>query len=142
MHIELDDICTNKAAIIEKTVRRIKEELAADPQLKNYTHIDALLLNIERACQAVIDLALHLIAKNHFGVPQNSADAFTILFKNKIISEQTAKELIGMTGFRNIAIHEYQNLNMDIVHDIANEKWKSLIVFCKELGILIKPQNS
>jgi uncharacterized protein YutE (UPF0331/DUF86 family) len=82
-----DDICLNKAAIIERALRRMKEEYAADPQLKNFTHIDALILNIERACQAAIDLAMHLVTKNRLGMPQNNAEAFRLLFKAGIIRE-------------------------------------------------------
>lgn len=60
MPIEPDDVCLNKAAIMERAIRRLREEYAFDPELTNYSHIDALTLNIERACQAAIDLALHL----------------------------------------------------------------------------------
>jgi uncharacterized protein YutE (UPF0331/DUF86 family) len=134
-----DDVSLNKAAIIERALRRMKEEYAADPQLKNYTHIDALILNIERACQAAIDLAMHLVAKHRLGIPQNSAETFMLLFRAGIINEQTARDMVAMTGFRNVAIHEYQSLSMNVVHMIAREKWKSLVVFCKETGTLIQP---
>jgi uncharacterized protein YutE (UPF0331/DUF86 family) len=134
-----DDVSLNKAAIIERALRRMKQEYTADPQLKNYTHIDALILNIERACRAAIDLAMHLVAQHRLGIPQNSAEAFTLLFKAGIIKEQTARDMVAMTGFRNVAIHEYQSLNMNVVHMIAREKWKSLVVFCKETGTFIQP---
>jgi len=134
-----DDVCLNKAAIIERALRRMKEEYTADPQLKNYTHIDALILNIERACQAAIDLAMHLVTKNRLGMPQNRAEAFKLLFKAGIIREQTARDMVAMTGFRNVAIHEYQSLSMNVVHMIAGEKWESLVAFCKETGTVIQP---
>ena len=54
MPIKPDDVIYNKAAIIERSLRRMKEEYSADPDLTNYTHIDAMILNIERACQAAI----------------------------------------------------------------------------------------
>ena len=83
MLIEPDDICFNKAGIIERSLRRMKEEYTFDPELKNYTHIDALVLNIERACQAAIDMAMHITAINHLGIPQNSGDAFHLLKKKQ-----------------------------------------------------------
>ena len=52
-----DDILLNKAAIIERCVRRMLEEASACPHLDDFTHVDALTLNIERACQAAIDMA-------------------------------------------------------------------------------------
>lgn len=74
-----DDVCLNKAAIIERAIRRLRQEYAADPELKSFTHIDALTLNIERACQAAIDLSMHLVARERLGMPQASADAFPML---------------------------------------------------------------
>jgi hypothetical protein len=53
-----DDILLNKAAIIERCVRRMLEEARACPQFDDFTHVDALTLNIERACQAAIDMAM------------------------------------------------------------------------------------
>ncbi len=53
----VDDVCRNKASIIERTLRRMKEEYTADPELKSFTHIDAITLNIERACRTAIDAA-------------------------------------------------------------------------------------
>ena len=74
-----DDILINKAAIIERCVRRMIEEAKACPLLDDYTHVDALTLNIERACQAAIDMAMHVIADRRLGVPQSAVDAFSLL---------------------------------------------------------------
>jgi uncharacterized protein YutE (UPF0331/DUF86 family) len=43
-----------------------------------------------------------------------------------------------MVGFRNIAIHEYQKLNLDIIHQIMKKEYKVFIDFCKQLGYEIK----
>jgi uncharacterized protein YutE (UPF0331/DUF86 family) len=45
--------------------------------------------------------------------------------------------MIGMTGFRNVAVHEYQDLDMNIVRAIAEKQYRSLIEFCRELGVRI-----
>jgi uncharacterized protein YutE (UPF0331/DUF86 family) len=88
MHIEIDDILLNKASIIEKCIKRIKEEYTMCPDLDSFTHLDALTLNIERVCQAAIDIAMHIVAVNHLGIPQTSAGAFELLYKNKIIDKK------------------------------------------------------
>lgn len=56
MPIQPDNVLLNKAAIIERSLRRMREEYEANLDLDNFTHIDAMILNIERACQAAIDL--------------------------------------------------------------------------------------
>jgi uncharacterized protein YutE (UPF0331/DUF86 family) len=134
---ELDSVCFNKAAIIERSLRRMKEEYSLDPELTSFTHIDALTLNIQRACQASIDLALHLVAEGHSGIPQTSAEAFQFLCKGGIIDKELAGSLGAKASFRNIAIHEYQALDHTVLHSIAHEKWKDLVRFCDALGLKI-----
>lgn len=63
-----DDILLNKASIIERCIRRVGEESLACPDFDNFTHVDALTLNIERACQAAIDMAMHVVAVRRMGV--------------------------------------------------------------------------
>ena len=141
MHIHPDDVCLNKAAVIERALRRVQEEFQKDPNLVNYTHIDAMTLNIERACQAAIDMGMHIVATKHLGMPQNSADAFRLLLKAGILSDSVAREMVGMTGFRNIAIHEYQELDLAILRYIAEKGWNSLVSYCSELGLNINPDK-
>jgi hypothetical protein len=43
------------------------------------THVDALTLNIERAGQASINMAMHVVATRRLGVPQSNAEAFALL---------------------------------------------------------------
>ena len=139
MPIDVDDVCFNKASIIERALSRALEEFAADPRLESHTHMDAMILNLERACQAAIDLAMHLIAKYHLGMPQNSADAFRILNQADVITESTARTMIAMTGFRNIAIHEYQKLDPTVLRAIGEHRWHDVVSFCQELGLRITP---
>jgi len=113
------------------------EEYQADPDLKNLTRIDALTLNVERACQAAIDLAYHTVAVKKLGMPQSSSDAFIMLARHQILTETSARSMIAMTGFRNIAIHEYQELDLGILRAIAVTHWKSLVDYCAELGLAV-----
>ncbi|WP_278381977.1 type VII toxin-antitoxin system HepT family RNase toxin, partial [Clostridium tyrobutyricum] len=112
----MNDVVLNKISVIERCIKRIKEEYDNNPEnLKNYTKQDSIILNIQRACEVSIDLAMHIISERKFGIPQNSRDAFEILFNNKIIDENLMRKLKSMVGFRNIAVHDYQTVNLDIV---------------------------
>ena len=113
-----DNVSFNKAAIIERCIRRMREEYEADKNLSNQTHLDALILNIERACQAAIDLAMHTVSVDHLGMPQSSAESFKLLQQAGKIDTVLASRLGGMTGFRNIAIHQYQDIDPDVIHFI------------------------
>lgn len=114
-----DDIIVNKIEIIRRCIKRIKEEYNGDKtRLKNFTIQDSIILNLQRACEAAIDLGMHIIAVKKLGVPQASRDAFIILKEQEIIDEENCKMMTAMIGFRNIAVHDYQKLNLAILEKI------------------------
>lgn len=114
-----DDIIVNKIEIIKRCIKRIKEEYCDDKtRLKNFTIQDSIILNLQRACEASIDLGMHTIAVKKLGVPQASRDAFIILKEQKIIDEENCKMMTAIIGFRNIAVHDYQKLNLNILEKI------------------------
>lgn len=113
------DIILNKAQIIERCWERINEEYDNNEEnLENYTKQDSIILNIQRMCEACIDLGMHYAAEHKLGIPQSSRDVFDILKLEGVISHELAESLKKMVGFRNIAIHDYQNINIDIVKNI------------------------
>lgn len=127
----------NKAAVIERSLRRVLSIYHADPELADLMHIDALTLNVERACQAAIDLAMHVVASKHLGMPQSQADAFRLLADAGEIDRKLSERMIGMCGFRNVLIHQYQELELDLLHEVASEHWKDLDALCLALGLKI-----
>ena len=142
MPIKPDDILLSKGAIIERCIRRIHEEYQADPSFSSFTHMDAMILNIERACQAAIDSAMHVIASQKLGIPKNSGDAFTLLHRAGRLPKEISERLKAMTGFRNIAVHQYQEIDSEILDHIATEGWKDFVAFCTHLGLKINSDHS
>ncbi|AWI03694.1 type VII toxin-antitoxin system HepT family RNase toxin [Clostridium drakei] len=116
------DVILNKISVIERCIKRINEEYENNfENLKNYTKQDSIILNIQRACEASIDLAMHIVSEKKLGIPQNSRDAFEVLYSNNIIDEKLMKNLKAMVGFRNIAVHDYQAVNLEIVKQIIEK---------------------
>ena len=86
-----DDVSLNKLAIIERCHRRVAEEYRGDPsRLDNVTIQDSVVLNVQRACEAVIDMAMHVIAVRRLGVPQDARSAFDILLAERVIERPLA----------------------------------------------------
>jgi uncharacterized protein YutE (UPF0331/DUF86 family) len=113
------DVIINKAAIIERCMKRINEEYEGNPEnLNNFTKQDSIILNIQRVAEACIDMAMHIVAEKSYGIPQNSRDAFDLLQANGFITAELSSKLKAMVGFRNIAVHDYQNINIQIVRKV------------------------
>jgi len=126
----IDDVILNKTEIIKRCIRRANEEYDCNHKnLENYTKQDSIILNIQRACEAVIDLGMHVIAERELGIPQASRDTFEILHDNRIITSEMSVRLKAMIGFRNIAIHNYQRLNLKIIQAIIEKDLKGLLYF-------------
>ena len=129
----MERVLLKKAEIIERCVLRIKTTMLKDGKnlLNDFDTQDIVVVNLQRACQATIDAALFIIRKKQLGLPESSSDGFKILAKNKIITKKLSDDLQRMVGFRNIAVDEYQELNMKIVKSIADKKLKNFSDFTK-----------
>lgn len=117
-----NDVILNKISIIERCIKRIQEEYENNPKhLENYTKQDSIILNLQRACEASIDLAMHIVAEKKLGLPQNSRDAFSLLEAEGILPSSISNKMKAMVGFRNIAIHDYQEINLVILTKILDD---------------------
>jgi len=129
-----DDVALNKLAIIERCLRRVAEEYQGQPaRLENFTVQDSIVLNVQRACEAAIDMAMHVVAKRRLGVPQDARSAFELLAVERVIDRELAERMKLMVGFRNIAIHEYQQLQNGILQRILEERLADLPRLARQL---------
>ena len=120
----VDDVALNQSAAIERCLIRIREVHSGDDRnlLTDLTRQDSILLNLQRACEASIDLAMHLVRVRGLGLPQESREAFDLLEEAGVITRETAARMRAMVGFRNVAVHTYQDLDLKIVRSIVRER--------------------
>jgi uncharacterized protein YutE (UPF0331/DUF86 family) len=111
-----NDVVLAKIAIIKKCVATIIEIESVDLLL--WMREDLSVLNLQRAIQAAIDLAHVVIAKYGLGLPSDYGQSFDLLAKHHIVDLEIANILKKMVGFRNISVHEYQEINGEIVRSI------------------------
>ena len=127
-----NEVVLNKVSTIERCVKRIEEVYANNSlNLKDYTKQDSIILNIQRACEASIDLAMHVVSEKKLGLPKTSRDAFKLLQEADIMDNRLAKTLMNMMGFRNIAVHDYQTIELDILQAIINQHLGDFSIFTK-----------
>ena len=131
----VDDVLVNKAATIERCVARAREEYADDPAgfAASHSRQDAAILNIQRACEAALDMGQHLIRRDRLGVPQSSRDVFALLASAGLLDNTLATGMQHMVGFRNIAVHDYQTLQLPIVERIIQRHLGEFLAYSKTL---------
>lgn len=120
----VDDIVLNKAATIERCVARVREENAGDDRnlTDDQRRQDSIILNLQRACEAAIDLAMHIVRVRRLGIPQESRDAFEFLREAGLIDPDLSQRLLVTVGFRNVAVHDYRRLDLAIVRSIVTDR--------------------
>lgn len=115
-----DDVVVNKAATIERCVARAREEYGYNPATfaSDFTRQDAAVMNVQRACEAALDLGQHLIRRERLGVPQSARDVFDLMARGDWIDADLAEALKRMVAFRNIAVHDYRSLLLAITVNV------------------------
>jgi uncharacterized protein YutE (UPF0331/DUF86 family) len=138
----MDEVLLGKAAIIERRLQRIdqmyrghEDELASDLMRQ-----DAILLNLQRACEAAIDAAMHLVRTHRLGIPTESRQAFTLLDDAAILDGRLSQHLATMVGFRNVLVHNYRELDLDVVKGILSHRREDLNAFAQRLIALALPE--
>lgn len=132
--MENEAVIINKYEIIERCLNRINEEYENNPKnLEDYRRADCIVLNLQRACEATIDLAMYVISTRKLGIPQTKKEAFKKLEENNIISKEMSKNMQNMAGFRNIAVHDYKEIDEEILQEIIEEHLNDLLEFAKQM---------
>lgn len=127
-------VILNKFDTIEKCIKRINEEYDSNPKnLEDYRKNDMIILNLQRACEAVIDLGMYIVSNRKLGLPQNKRECFELLAKNGIISDEMKAKMQGMIGFRNIAVHDYKKVDEKILIDVIENHLNDLLEFAREM---------
>lgn len=129
-----DDVVIQKLASIDRCLAAVRRYVAGDlGRLADPMVLDAVVLNIQRACELAIDASCREVSRRGLGVPADSSDAFTILEREGILSATVAEAMRRMVGFRNVAVHEYRRLDPDIVRTVVERRLGDFEALCREL---------
>lgn len=132
--VENEAVLMNQYDSMDRCIKRINEEYEDDPNhLQDYHRLDGIVLNLQRACEIAIDMAMYVVSTRKLGIPQTKKEAFELLEKNHLISVQMLKEMKGMTGFRRYAVHDYKEIDEEILQDVIENHLTSLIDFAREM---------
>ncbi len=129
-----DDVLLNKVQTIERCLQRIRATLRGDTsRLEDQDVEDIVVLNLLRACEASIDLAMHVVARERLGVPQESREAFALLEAAGALDHDLCLDLQRMVGFRNVAVHQYRQLDRGVLERLLRERLDDFEAFCRAM---------
>ena len=109
------------------------EELRMDRDKRNMV-LHSMLISI----QSAIDIATYIIAEKELRKPSTYRETFEILEEGRILSEDLANDLSDLAGFRNVLVHIYWELDMDVIYGILRNDLKVLLTFKKIVKELLE----
>jgi uncharacterized protein YutE (UPF0331/DUF86 family) len=139
------DVVLNKKESIERCIRQIRRYYVMPSELpfeKDHLRQDAIAANLQRAAEQVIDMANHIIRKRKLGLPKESGESFELLARAGVIPQDLADKLQGMVGFRNIMVHQYQEIDIKIMVDVIEHHLDDLIVFTDHVMEFVRRHSS
>jgi uncharacterized protein YutE (UPF0331/DUF86 family) len=134
------DAILSKISIVNNCLTTIKNITNGKKEsLDDIITQDVFVLNLQRAVQACIDTASIIISIKGFKLPSKYKQSFDILRENKIIDSSLADKMKKMIGFRNIAVHDYKQLDINILKSILSN---NLIDFEEFTSVIFKYINT
>ncbi len=116
-----NDVIAQKFDSIKNCLKNIKDAYPASRAEFLRSHIiqNSIVLDLQRAVQCSIDIGSHIVRIKKLSLPTDFKDIFEALYQNKLITKKTKEQMIKMVGFRNIAVHEYKKLDLNIIISIV-----------------------
>ncbi|NLX25847.1 MAG: DUF86 domain-containing protein [Lentisphaerae bacterium] len=129
------DVVLNKLENLRHCIQRIEAKTPTSPELlvKDYDLQDIISVNLERAIQTCVDIGLHVISDLEVPVPQTMAETFMVLERAGSLDKAVAERMAKSVGFRNIAVHAYQQIDWTIVYRIITEHLDDFRDFARQI---------
>ena len=128
-------ILAQKLESLRRCIQRVEEktpsnvdQLIQDPDVQ-----DILVLNLTRAVQLCVDIGSHVISESDELAPTTMGDVFSTLQTLGAITPATCISMQKAVGFRNVAVHNYDVINWEIVFAICQKFLVDFRRFAKEI---------
>ena len=88
--------------------------------------------------QSAIDIATYIIVEKGLRKPSTYRETFEILEEGQVIPEDLANDLSDLAGFRNVLVHIYWELDLDVIYGILRNDLEVLVTFKKIVKELLE----
>lgn len=131
------EVVEQKLESLRRCVRRIELKCPTDAAtlVVDIDLQDIVSLNLSRAVQISVDIGAHLIAGMEVPPPDTMGQTFDLLAEEGVLNRELASSLKKAVGFRNIAVHNYENINWEIVHSIVKYHLADFSEFAKVVAM-------
>lgn len=136
-------LITTKLSKLREYERFLKE-LQATP-IEDFTRDFKIRGAVERYLQVsiecIVDIGNEIISSLQLQRPERYRDIPYILAKAEIIPKTFAKTMASMIGFRNLLVHDYASINLNLVYEFLQTKLPDFDAFTKYIAKWLKTKG-
>lgn len=127
------ELVEKKLAEIETLVRQVRTE--SDPgRIRSDVKEERFVVHtLQMAVQAALDAASHIVSDERLGEPDTYRQLFTLLEAHGWLSDEVGDRLRDMAGFRNVLVHGYAELDLEVVEEVLAERLDDLLEFARQI---------
>ena len=85
------------------------------------------------AIQNCVEIAAHIISEEGFGIPDSTAEMFSLLEENHYLDNEIAQKMVKAAGLRNLIVHEYAEIEAKQVYNIVQKDISDLNAYLKAI---------
>lgn len=127
------DLLRKKLALIETCVSELRR-LARPENLKSDVREERFVEHtLQIAIQAALDVASHIVSDEHLGEPRTNRELLDLLARGGWLPAGISASLRDIVGFRNVLVHGYMVVDLDIVADVLRNRLEDLLAFVREV---------
>ena len=136
-----EQLVAQKLESLRRCIQRVESKLpdSVETLLTDLDAQDIVSLNLTRAVQMSVDIASHWLAgHSESTAPKTMEEAFEILANSGTIEPELAVKMRKLVGLRNLIIHNYDDVNWEIVFAICQYHLSDFRAFAQVFSDLIE----
>lgn len=128
-----EELIAERLGIIQRAVQRLQllAGLSQEQFLQDEDTVDIAENRLRRALEALFDLGRHIVVKSGLGVPADYRTIIERLRDKGILPSDFAQQILGMAGYRNRLVHEYNKVTPAELYEILQNRLGDFTVFCQ-----------
>ena len=133
-----------RLAHINRMLQLLKERRTASLEefQRNSLLADATMYELQTCIEAMTDIGNHIIAAAGFRKPQERSEIMAILAEEGVIPPDLAKRLAEAVRLRNILVHGYLKVAINVVYKVLRENLEDVEEFAKAIVEYIEEVKS
>lgn len=129
------EILYRKISAAERHLGRVREKRAVGLRefLEDLDRQESVLFNLQMAIQNCVDMASHIVNEEELGIAGSVNELFYLLQERGILNRDLTERMVRAVGFRNLLVHEYGKVDLEIAYRVAQEDIQDLELFMKAI---------